>query len=207
MSEEKVRPGGYWYIIGAAVLVLSAGVFVWCTEAFAQGIEQSMGDPFTVPGQKGLTIGSPGTYNILFDESDDGGRAGAGKLQVKVVRKDNGEEIPVHRILRKITCSFGGRHGRVLWDFPADKPGVYVISGSFPQGVADTATLSVGPEMGAKTPLFALGLLGLVVGVLGSLAIFIATPILRGRCKRRLADAADAPPAGVPPMPPAPPPL
>ena len=217
MSEAKIRPGGYWYLIGAAVLVLSVGAFVWGIFSFIGNVSDSMGEPFTVPGAKGLRL-SPGTYNILLNQSDNMGRAGApygsirDDLRVKVIRKDTGKEVPVRSVSTEISYNYGSRRGKVLWDFPVEKPGFYVISGSFAQtettgevNVARQATLSVGPEMGGKITWLVLGILLLLVGGLGSLAIFIVTPILRGRCKRRLAAAAPAGAPSFPLMPPSPP--
>jgi hypothetical protein len=218
VSDAKIRPGKYWYLIGAAILILGVGAFVWGIVSFVQGGCLSMGEPFSVPGQKELTLESPGTYNILLDDSHHNGErfveAIRDNLLIVVIRKEDDVKIPIRSVSPAITVSQRGGNGdriaKVLWDFPIQKPGVYVICGHFLEGdpAEPQASLSVSPEIWDQVEGAVRGFVLFGLGGLGSLTIFIATPILRGRCKRRLAAVpVTAPTAAAPippPLPPAP---
>lgn len=90
-----------------------------------------------VPGSSDITLSQPGKYTVFYEyRSMIGNRIySTGEdipgIQVNLVSKDTGEEIPLSSASIKRTYTVGGRSGIGLFDFDIDEPGTYVLSASY----------------------------------------------------------------------------
>ena len=106
----------------------------------------------------------------------------------------------------RYTYQMGGRQGVGVWGFEVDAAGDYVLAAGYPQGVPDQGqfVLAVSKRSLARGVIgLCIGIVLLVFGLLGGLALFIVTLVRRIGCKRRLqVAAAMVPTPGGPPAPP-----
>ena len=149
MSEQPIRPAGWWY--GAAVLVLLAGIGVFVALVF--GGVKGIGQNFTqivVPGEQEVQL-DPGMYTIFHEyRSTVGGRvysnpAQIAGLQVQVKSKTTGGNIAVAPSSVQSNYNVGSREGKSLLEFRIDQPGTYILSGDYAGGATGPQTvLAVG---------------------------------------------------------------
>lgn len=90
-----------------------------------------------VPGSSDITLSQPGKYTVFYEyRSMIGNRIySTGEdipgIQVNLISKDTGEEIPLSSASINTTYTIGGRSGIGLFDFDIDEPGIYVLSASY----------------------------------------------------------------------------
>jgi hypothetical protein len=93
-----------------------------------------------VPGSSNITLSQAGKYTIFNEyRSVVGNRIySTGEeipsLQVNLVSKETGDEIPLSSASVNRTYTVGSRSGIRLLDFVIDQPGIYELSASYPPG-------------------------------------------------------------------------
>ncbi len=91
-----------------------------------------------VPGSSDITLSQPGKYSVFYEyQSMVGNRIySTGEnipgIQVNLVSKDTGDEIPLSGTSVNRTYTIGSRSGIGLFDFAIDQPGTYELSASYP---------------------------------------------------------------------------
>lgn len=90
-----------------------------------------------VPGSNDITLSQPGKHTVFYEyRSMVGNRVySTGEdipgIQVNLVSKDSGDEIPLSSASINRTYTIGGRSGIGLFDFDINEPGIYVLSAAY----------------------------------------------------------------------------
>lgn len=91
-----------------------------------------------VPGSSDITLSQPGKYTVFYEyRSMVGNRVySTGEtipsIQVNLVSKDTGDEVPLSSTSVNRTYAIGSRSGVGLLDFVIDQPGTYELSAPYP---------------------------------------------------------------------------
>ena len=91
-----------------------------------------------VPGSSDITLSQPGKYTVFYEyQTMVGNRIySTGEdipgIQVNLVSKESGDEIPLSSAFMNRTYTIGSRSGIGLFDFAIDQPGTYELSASYP---------------------------------------------------------------------------
>jgi hypothetical protein len=91
-----------------------------------------------VPGSSDITLSQPGKYTVFYEyQTMVGNRIySTGEdipgIQVNLVSKESGDEIPLSSASVNRTYTVGSRSGIGLFDFAIDQPGTYELSASYP---------------------------------------------------------------------------
>jgi len=155
-----------------------------------------------VPGSSDITLSQPGKYTVFYEyQTMVGNRIySTGEdipgIQVNLVSKESGDEIPLSSASVNRTYTIGSRSGIGLFDFAIDQPGTYELSSSYP---ADQGQQEQSPEIvlavihgSAVEKLFG-SIMGTVAGALAivfipfvaGVAIIIITFIKRRKASAR----------------------
>ena len=152
-----------------------------------------------VPGSSDITLSQPGKYTVFYEyRSMVGNRVySTGEtipsIQVNLVSKDTGDEVPLSSVSVNRTYAIGSRSGVGLFDFVIDQPGTYELSASYPgqQEEGQEIVLAIihtsviekifSSIMGTVTSAIAIMFIPFVVGV----AIIIITFIKRRKARAR----------------------
>ena len=152
-----------------------------------------------VPGSSDITLSQPGKYTVFYEyRSMVGNRVySTGEtipsIQVNLVSKDTGDEVPLSSASVNRTYAIGSRSGVGLFDFVIDQPGTYELSASYPgqQEEGQEIVLAIihtsviekifSSIMGTVTSAIAIMFIPFVVGV----TIIIITFIKRRKARAR----------------------
>lgn len=91
-----------------------------------------------VPGSSDITLSQPGKYTVFYEyQAMVGNRIYSSgedipSIQVNLVSKENGDEIPLSIASVNRTYTIGSRSGIGLFDFAIDQPGTHELSASYP---------------------------------------------------------------------------
>jgi len=91
-----------------------------------------------VPGSSDITLSQPGKYTVFYEyQAMVGNRIySTGEdipgIQVNLVSKESGDEIPLSSAFMNRTYTIGSRSGIGLFDFAIDQPGAYELSALYP---------------------------------------------------------------------------
>jgi hypothetical protein len=91
-----------------------------------------------VPGSSDITLSQPGKYTVFYEyQAMVGNRIySTGEdipgIQVNLVSKESGDEIPLSSAFVNRTYTIGSRSGIGLFDFAIDQPGAYELSALYP---------------------------------------------------------------------------
>lgn len=91
-----------------------------------------------MPSRSDITLSQTGKYTIFYEyRSVVGNRVySTGQdipsIQINLVSRDVGSEIPLSNTSMNSTYTVGSRSGIGLFDFTVDKPGIYELSASYP---------------------------------------------------------------------------
>ena len=163
--SQKPLPRKLWYFLAGGLCLLGPAIIAW-------GIISSLGDlfdmpvEFTVPGSAVFHAQAPGRYKVfLLGESmaqgeyrSQGPDAPEG-LVVNVVRKADGQKVPLSPVAGRETFSSGVRSGTMLFAFQAEQPGDYVVSGHIARGGGEPASAQ------ATDPTYVPAVLGVGEGI------------------------------------------
>ena len=94
------------------------------------------------PSSSDITLSQPGKYTVFYEyRSIVGNRVYSTSqdipsIQINLVSKDTGDEIPLSSASVNRTYTIGSRSGVGLFDFVIDEPGAYELSASYPPAAA-----------------------------------------------------------------------
>jgi hypothetical protein len=174
MIDQKITPGRWLY--GLAAIIGIAGIVGFCLLLFSSinGMTKSL-TQVIVPGQGSVDIKKTGTYTIFYEYQSvirnkvyatDEGLSG---LECSLMYQESGTMIPLTPVTTSSTYSAGGRSGRALFTFTADRVGTYVVSAAYAPGTSGPdVVLAVGPDITMK----------LIGTVFGAIAIMFVSIIL-----------------------------
>lgn len=141
----RIKPSQWFYVIGITILVVGpiiSGIFLFSSVVSNVGdMTEVPSMRAVVPGSGDITISQTGKYTIFYEyRSMVGNRIySTGEdipgIQVTLVSKDTGAEIPLSAASVNTTYTIGGRSGIALSDFVIGQPGEYELSASYPVSV------------------------------------------------------------------------
>jgi hypothetical protein len=194
MSDKKVKPSGWFYLLAA--LVLMGGIAGFVLVVFNGLADLSGGlTQVVVPGSEELTFSKVGDYTVFHEyKSIRGNRVysmtpgGLAGLQCRLVSKATGKEIPLAPTSMTSTYSMGSRSGIGVFDFNIESPGKYLFSAQYPDGQEGQQTvMAVGHGFMAKLFTTILGGLGIMFGSLAAaIAIWLTTFLMRRASRKRI---------------------
>ncbi len=171
MDANPAKPTWLWYLV--AGLVCAAGMAGGVGFILSNLLHLDAG--FTrvlVPGEHEVDLPEAGSYTIfheyhsVLNNRGYSNPAGLPGLQVRVVSRQTGAEVPLASSRTNSNYSLGSRAGTSLLELNVSAPGKYLISADYPGGEA-------GPQ---GVLAISRGLAGrILTTVLGSFAIFGAT--------------------------------
>jgi hypothetical protein len=194
MSEKKVKPSGWFYVL--AGLVLIGGIAGFVLVVFNGLADLSGGlTQVVVPGSEELTFSKVGDYTVFHEyKSIRGNRVysmtpgGLAGLQCRLVSKATGKEIPLSPTSMTSTYSMGSRSGIGVFEFNIESPGKYLFSAQYPDGQeGQQAVMAIGHGFMAKLFTTVLGGLGIMFGSLAAtIAIWLTTFLMRRASRKRI---------------------
>ena len=142
-SPEKLKPSRWFYVIGIVILIVgpavsSAVLFSSVFSNVGNMAAELQSTQVIVPGSGDITLQQTGKYTIFYEyRSVVGNRIySTGEdipgIQVNLVSKESGDEIPLSSTSVNRTYTIGSRSGIGLFDFAIDQPGTYELSASYP---------------------------------------------------------------------------
>jgi hypothetical protein len=142
ISPAKIKPSKWFYVVGIVVLIVGpvvSSVFLFSTIFSNLGnMAEIPSVQVVVPGSSDITLSQEGKYTIFYEyRSLVGNRIySTGEeipgLQINLVSKETGNEIPLSGASVNRTYTVGSRSGIGLLDFVIEQPGVYELSASYP---------------------------------------------------------------------------
>ena len=186
-------PGRVGYVIAAVVLVAGLAGMALVLYLGLSGLSLQR---VVVPGSGEVVLDEPGRYTIYHESrSVVDGRVydveGVAGLTVELVSAETGESIPLEAPFGDTTYDFGGRSGRGVLAFDADRPGAYRLSADYPGGSGPETVLAVGGGLGRRIAMTVIGAIASAGGgFVLALAIGILTFVRRRRARRRAAPPA-----------------
>lgn len=215
MEGQRIKPSGWFYVLGLAVFVFGcAAAFALFaagmagTAASAVDVDRVINDldRVIVPGSAELALDEAGAYLVFYEYHSvvDGVPYNSSRsrpqLNCELRDQASGKEVALYDAwMFDNTYNLPDRSGTLLMRFDANRPGVYLLSCRYAGG-QDTpkAVLAIGTDLlpgaiGLATSLLA-GLLGPVLSICGGALlaglIVIVVAVLRHQSARRIANNA-----------------
>ncbi|MGC1134141.1 MAG: hypothetical protein WA941_15050 [Nitrososphaeraceae archaeon] len=137
-NQTRIKPNRWFYVIGAGLFVLGPVLSLLFVLSTISTVTQMPSIQVVVPGGTDVTLLETGKYTIFYEYQSivrnrvfSTGQDIPG-IQVSLVSKDTGAEIPLSRTSMSTTYAMGGREGVGIFDFTIDKPGTFELSASYP---------------------------------------------------------------------------
>ncbi len=136
---ESRGPSAWWYLLAVLVFVVGEVIAI---VFFVTGFIGTLSGlaKVVVPGSGTFTLPEPGKYVVFYEyHSVVGNRTYATPdqappgLECTVAAEDTGRDIPLSPATGT-TFSGGNVEAISLWAFEVQQPGVFVLSGSYPEG-------------------------------------------------------------------------
>jgi len=173
-SRPDVEPSRRYYALAALIFLAGASLSAWFLYASLSSLGGQL-QQFSAPGKAELRLEERGEYTIFFEEETYfnatfySAEQNLSGLRIEVWERQTGRKLPVYSPAGSFTYSLGGRTGRSIAAFTADRPGVYEIS-AFYKDRGPEVVLAVGQ-----------GLFGSVFrDVLAFLALFLGSMAVAG---------------------------
>jgi len=151
----RIKPSRWFYVIGIVILVggpITSSIFLFSAAISNIGdMTEVPSVQVVVPGTNDITLSQTGKYAIFYEYRSmvDNRIYSTGEdipgIQVNLVSKDTGAEIPLSAASMNSTYTVGGRSGIGLFDFVINQPGIYELSASYP--AAQEQQEEQGPEI------------------------------------------------------------
>lgn len=200
-SQTKIKPSRWFYVIGIVVLIAGpaiSSIFLFSTMVSTMNtLTEIPSIQVVMPGRNDMTLSQTGKYTIYYEyQSVVGNRVySTGEdlpgIQVNLMSKDTGTEIPLSRTSMGTSYTVGGRSGVSLFDFTIDKPGTYELAASYPSSIqgpqivlAIFQTSSVDKMIGSIMGTVFGGLAIVFVPFAAGIAIIVITFLKRRKAKR-----------------------
>ncbi len=137
-NQTKIKPSRWFFLLGITVFIIGVVLFGLFVFSSLGNFAAESPIQVVVPGRSDIELRETGKYTIFYEyESVVGNRVfSTGDdipgLEVTLVSKDTGLEIPLFRTSMSSTYSIGGRSGIGLFDFSIDGPGIFELSAFYP---------------------------------------------------------------------------
>lgn len=182
-----IRQDIWRYVLAVLVAIAGFGFFAYF---IFNGISDAGSNlaQVVVPGGADLELKEAGEYTVFYESRTfaDGKFYSTGEqingLQIRVVEKATGRDLPVHPSSGNFRYSLGSRIGQSVMAFQVGRPGIYRIEASYASGSGPEVVLAVGSGFGWKIFSLVLSSLAIVFVSLAVAAIIAATTYL-GRKK------------------------
>ena len=132
-------PSAWWYLLAVLVFVVGEVIAIVFFVTGFMGVLSGLAK-VVVPGSGTFTLPEPGKYVVFYEyHSVVGNRTYATPdeappgLECTVAAEDTGGDIPLSPATGT-TFSGGNVEAISLWAFEVQQPGVFVLSGSYPEG-------------------------------------------------------------------------
>ena len=207
--EQRVRPSGWWYALGAGLIVVGGLVALVLFISAVVGTVAAVDDfqRVAVPGSRVLTLDEG--EHVLYVECR--GSTLACPRPAIAVYDPGGDEVPIRASATTETYTWGDRTGERIGSFDAPVAGAYeVVASGEPSVTADTR-VAVGDGLFAGLPgrLAVAALVGGALALVG-VASLVVVGVRRSRSRRALgpppgwgSGPGGAPPGWGPPQGPA----
>lgn len=155
-GQTPAQRGLPYLLAGVAFILGGAGLFVY---SLLHGILHITDDlaQFVAPGQTVLSLTKTGTYSLFLEqESVINGKIYSTTEAVSGLRctaelQGTGQTIALRRAAGSVTYSVGGRSGRSVLEFDAERTGQYLLLCSYPaEEKGPEVVLAVGTGVGRK---------------------------------------------------------
>jgi hypothetical protein len=208
MSDRKLTPSGWYYVLAGLVAVAGIAGFAMLLidgiSAISSGSTQVV-----VPGKQALTLTETGDYTVfheyrcVIDGTVYSGHAGdASGIECRLTRTSDGQDIKLSPASMHSTYTIGSRAGVSLFEFNIDAPGEYTFEANYPAGRFGPKTvMAIGQGFVGRLLVTILGGLGILFGSLGlAITIVIVTAIKRRRSATRSPEIIEDSVYRVPPV-------
>lgn len=186
MDTRNVQPSIWYY--GLAVLIILIGFVAFAVYLFSAASSMESGlMQMTAPGNAELDLKEPGEYTIFYEsQSYFNGSVynTAGQmpgLQISVSEKASGQSLPTVAATGT-TYSIGSRTGQSITAFTVERPGIYWINATYPNGPGPEVILAVG--RGFMEGIFSLVIVSMLL-LFGSIAIATVITIVTYTRRRK----------------------
>lgn len=215
-SDGRIRPAGWWFIVGALMIVVGLGAPITMITFWGLSIAGEMEEleevqvvEIDVPGQADFQLSKTGDYNIFYNFNIDvAGRPYRTDPQLPGLTgvlsdRETGERVLLKPAISRSRTDLrrGGRafddSRALIWEFHADRGGTFTIDVAYPDGTEGPGriVLVVERQVGemamskVSSMCFVFPLAGLVAlaGVIGGVAMLVVVGVRRSSCKRKLA--------------------
>lgn len=165
MKSNEISPGLWYYALSVLILILGFAAFAGLLYS---GISESASGLMQIraPGNADLNLSECGEYTIFYENNSyfDGKIYRSGEeisgLEIRVREKATGLDLPVHPANASYSYSLGGRSGRSILAFRAERAGVHQLNSSYSGAAGPSVVLAIGK--------------GMAEGLLSTIAISIA---------------------------------
>ena len=192
MDEPRITPSRWYYVLAGVVCYTGLALFVLLIYKSISVLGSRL-PQVVVPGETELNLREPGHYTIFYEyHSVVGDKAYSTEenlsgLTCTVSSKADKSKIALLPPWGSETYEFGGRAGRSVWEFTIDKPGLYLLSASYPEGrQGPEVVLAVGKDFMANLFKTIASAMALMFGTMAAtVAIVVVTLVKRNKCKKR----------------------
>jgi hypothetical protein len=203
-NHPKLKPSRWYYVLGVAVFIAGGILSSLFLFSVLSGLAETPSTQVVVPRRSELKLSETGKYTIFYEyQTVVGNRVySTGQdipgIEVKIISKVTGSEIPLFSTSMSSTYTLGSRSGKGLFDFNIDKPGRYELSAFYPLSPTPPATadtqqqkpkivLAVLHGFVDKLMSTILGVLAITLGsAVAAIVIIAITFLRRRRAKRQL---------------------
>ena len=173
MKSNEISPGLWYYALSVLILILGfaafAGLLYSGISESASGLMQ-----ITAPGNADLNLSESGEYTIFYENNSyfDGKIYSTGEeisgLEIRVREKATGLDLLVYPAKASYSYSLGGRSGRSILAFQAERSGVHQFNSSYSGAAGPRVVLAIGKGM-AEGLLFTIAIS--IAALLGSILL------------------------------------
>ena len=192
MNGQRVTPSRWYYVFAGLVCVTGLALFVLWLDKSANGLGSKL-QQVVVPGEAELNLREPGRYTIFYEYHSVVGdkvystEENFSGLKCKLTAKADKSKIALVPPRGSETYELGGRVGRSVWECTIGRPGLYVLSASYPEGrQGPEVVLAVGKDFTANALNTIGGGLALFFGTMfATAAIVVVTLVKRNNNRKR----------------------
>ncbi len=193
MSDRKLSPSGWYYVVAGLVLVAGIAGFALLLIGGLSGISGSS-EQVVVPGKQALDLTEIGDYTVFHEyRCVIDGRVYSGRpddasgIECSLVRTSDGHEVKLSPASVHSTYTIGARAGVSVFEFNIDAPGEYMFEANYAAGrLGPKTVMAIGQGFVGRLLVTILGGLGIMLGSFGlAITIVIVTAVKRRRSARR----------------------
>jgi hypothetical protein len=188
--QEKIKPSGFWYVIGTVLLVVGPIVgTIMVVVAFVNTYDELSDFPSVpVDGGGEITLDA-GDYTVYAEGPGVDSFTVFSSADVEII-DPNGEAVDLSFVSGEFTYSAGGDDGTAVLTFNAPVDGAYQVNPLESSVRSSNVTdIAIGPGFGDvladQVPLIVLGSILGAVGFILGLVMLIVVAVKRGKRKRQ----------------------